>query len=286
MESVKAFIREFASVWQRLVFTAVAIYLFFVYNTIYSIRALSLLSIPLLVLFAIFQALVLLVGFCYFRMVIAKNCTTLELFPDLEEQGHESSSESLHLNPFEEENLTTQEKSVNICLICKTTKPPRSYHCIDCNRCLLMMYKHSRWFDVCIGFTNYKFYVVLLFYSGLLCSLSIGSFIYGLATMFGRLWVFIPVLIALVLQSFMALVIVWEMYQAITCILENKTLEERKDPTMDKNITYDLGRKENWRMIMGDTWYLWFLPVWSTSGNGLKYTINRKTLDQSSQGDE
>lgn len=269
-----------AHISQRLFFTVTVLYVFFVYNALFSIKTIQSMSIALIVIFSVYQSLTLFVGFCFFRMVISKNCTTLELFPELEERDTDSSEESLHLNPFEEENLYREEKVVNICLFCKAIRPPRSYHCKDCNRCLLLMYKHSRWLDVCIGFTNYKFWVVFLFYSNFLAMLVLGCFIYVLAVAKNdEDWLFVPTVIATGFQAILWVYIVWELVTAVKCILRNETLQEAQDTessALDPDVTYDLGRSENWKMIMGRNWTDWFLPCWSTSGDGLKFPTSKK----------
>ncbi|KAI5191717.1 palmitoyltransferase ZDHHC2/15/20 [Nematocida sp. AWRm77] len=278
----KGFLEEMFSLLQRLVFTTIILYLFFAFNSLYALTVLDEIFIPALVLYVIYQCLILLVGFCFFRMSIAKNCTTLELFPAIEEKEESSSEESLHLNPFEKDNLYVDESEMNICTICKTPKPTRSHHCKKCNRCLLLMYKHLDWVDICIGFTNYKFYIVFLFYSVILSILGILAFTYSLSygsiafSEFNDMDMTVPMIIALVAQGIFLVGISYELVVAVYSVLINQTPEERKHPPEDKRISYDLGMYTNWKTIMGPKWYMWFLPMWSTSGDGIKYTSTKK----------
>ncbi|KAI5181387.1 palmitoyltransferase ZDHHC2/15/20 [Nematocida sp. AWRm80] len=210
-------------------------------------------------------------------MSISKNCTTLELFPEIEDAGDISSDESLHLNPFEKDNMYESQGSMSICEICKTSKPERCYHCYKCNRCLLLMYKHLEWFDICIGFTNYKFYVVFLFYAMLICFIGLGCFIHALTiTIPEKVYIIPTIAVATVLQCLVILVIGWELAQVIYSILKNQTIQERIHPSEDTSISYDLGALENWKMIMGEKWWEWFLPMWSTEGDGLKFRSIKK----------
>lgn len=269
--------KEIAYISARIIFTAIIVYLFFSFNTLYAIGFIQDISIVFLVLFALYQVLVLLMAFCFFRLSISKNCTTLELFPGVREQEEES-SESLNLNPFEKGSIETEQGEMDICDICRTSRPSRSFHCFTCDRCFLLMYKHSYWLDICIGFTNYKFYTLFLFYALLVCMLSIGCFIHG--TVLHKIdeigSILVPMIIALTLQVFVFLFVLFELCTAIYSILINQTIEERKYLPSSSKISYNLGYKNNWKMIMGHRWYMWFLPMWSTEGNGLTFPYVRK----------
>ena len=42
-------------------------------------------------------------------------------------------------------------------------KPPRSYHCISCNKCILRRDHHCIWIMNCIGYRNFKTFFFFLF---------------------------------------------------------------------------------------------------------------------------
>ena len=58
--------------------------------------------------------------------------------------------------------------NMDVCGTCKLYKPPRAHHCSRCNRCVLKYDHHCPWIAQCVGFFNYKLYLLFVFYSWLL----------------------------------------------------------------------------------------------------------------------
>ncbi len=58
---------------------------------------------------------------------------------------------------------------IKYCMICYANKPERTHHCSKCNRCVLNMDHHCPWLNVCIGLKNRKHFILLLFYTLLVC---------------------------------------------------------------------------------------------------------------------
>lgn len=58
---------------------------------------------------------------------------------------------------------------IKVCSKCRAWKPPRTHHCMICNRCVLKMDHHCPWINGCVGYYNQRYFI------GFLCHLLVGT---------------------------------------------------------------------------------------------------------------
>uniref|UniRef100_A0A8C5SR97 Palmitoyltransferase n=1 Tax=Laticauda laticaudata TaxID=8630 RepID=A0A8C5SR97_LATLA len=63
----------------------------------------------------------------------------------------------------------TMSGAIRYCDRCQLIKPDRCHHCSVCDKCILKMDHHCPWVNNCVGFSNYKFFLLFLAYSLLYC---------------------------------------------------------------------------------------------------------------------
>ncbi|XP_051860064.1 palmitoyltransferase ZDHHC20-B isoform X1 [Drosophila albomicans] len=194
----------------------------------------------------------------------------------------------------------TMNGSVRFCDKCKIIKPDRSHHCSVCSCCVLKMDHHCPWVNNCVNFFNYKFFVLFLGYALIYCLYvaftTLHDFIQFWQTEnqlseqgqlngsgMGRFHIlflfFISIMFAISLVSLFG-------YHIYLVLVNRTTLESFRAPVFriggpDKN-GYNLGRYANFCEVFGDDWQYWFLPIFTSKGDGLSYpTATEQTGNQS-----
>ncbi|XP_058065453.1 palmitoyltransferase ZDHHC15 isoform X2 [Anopheles bellator] len=196
----------------------------------------------------------------------------------------------------------TLNASVRFCEKCRLIKPDRAHHCSVCGVCVLKLDHHCPWVNNCINFTNYKFFILFLGYALLYClyiaftTVAYMELIWTVSMtcqhkilwnryikpsfhqlqgkIDGRFHIlflfFVSVMFAISLVSLFG-------YHCYLVLLNRTTLESFRTPIFryggpDKH-GFSLGKMSNFQEVFGDDQRLWFIPVYTSMGDGIVYPI-------------
>lgn len=164
-------------------------------------------------------------------------------------------------------------------------QPDRCHHCKFCNRCNLKMDHHCPWVGNCIGFHNYKFFVLMVFYGFLnsvyftyiyrdvikflivfeKVNLSLIQIICFKLLLFLGLYIFvIVIMIFLFFFLFFHLMIIfgnYTTYEYITKVIRNRYNDKQEVLAEITESRYSLGAYENFKQVFGDYIFLWLIPI-------------------------
>ncbi|KAF2354350.1 Palmitoyltransferase DHHC domain [Trinorchestia longiramus] len=178
----------------------------------------------------------------------------------------------------------TMTGDIRYCEKCCHIKPDRCHHCSVCGECVLKMDHHCPWVNNCVSFSNYKFFVLFLTYAFLYCIFVASTTLEYLimfwksdlhgAGKFHILFVFfVAVMFAISLVSLMG-------YHIFLIIRNRSTIESFRAPIFYINHSwsqdkegFSLGAYNNFIEIFGDSRRHWFLPVFTSLGDGVKYPL-------------
>jgi hypothetical protein len=173
--------------------------------------------------------------------------------------------------------------SIRYCDKCDIIKPDRCHHCSVCGTCILKMDHHCPWVNNCVGYSNYKYFVLFLFYTVVLalwvCATGLYDFIrawndilhstpaykfqvifcYFISAMFGFTTSF--------LLCFHVYLVCWN----------RTTLENMQYPVYEGSPyrrLYHLGVKRNLQQVFGKTLLRALLPVSTNEGDGVSFPLH------------
>uniref|UniRef100_A0A8C2FUZ8 Palmitoyltransferase n=1 Tax=Cyprinus carpio TaxID=7962 RepID=A0A8C2FUZ8_CYPCA len=195
----------------------------------------------------------------------------------------------------------TGSGAIRYCDCCQLIKPDRCHHCSTCDRCVLKMDHHCPWVNNCVGFSNYKFFVLFLVYSMLYC-------VYIAATVlqyFIKFWTlcrrraiehcpenhlpdthakFHVLFLFFVAAMFFISILSLFSYHLWLVGKNRTTIEAFRAPVFrngpDKN-GFTLGFRKNVTQVFGDQKKYWCLPIYSSLGDG--YTFPTRLVNADSE---
>lgn len=167
------------------------------------------------------------------------------------------------------------------CKWCGKYKPDRCHHCRVCKQCILKMDHHCPWIYNCVGYFNYKYFFLLLFYAMLDCYFiaftmaeSVQRCVNNQDTLFSSMFLTLfgetlAIVLAVPITMFFGLH-VWLSARSMTTIEWCEKNSPGKQAPSKKN-DYDLGAFGNIRAVLGSNALLWLLPVGDLAGDGLTF---------------
>eukprot|EP00933_Yihiella_yeosuensis_P061392 TRINITY_DN64194_c0_g1_i1.p1 TRINITY_DN64194_c0_g1~~TRINITY_DN64194_c0_g1_i1.p1 ORF type:complete len:421 (-),score=47.54 TRINITY_DN64194_c0_g1_i1:54-1316(-) len=179
------------------------------------------------------------------------------------------------------------------CAKCGAPRPERAHHCNISGFCVLRMDHYCPWINKCVGFHNYKFFLLLVCYAmccsavGLLTALPelllcLGGITFGPPSQADIVWIKderktekIMFLVYGFVAFFMGLLIIPMLCMHIPLAFSNLTAIEM-NYTNHPN-PYDLlSWKANLEQFMGRPGIDWFLPVapWHPRGDGVSFPVH------------
>ncbi|XP_064454865.1 palmitoyltransferase ZDHHC15-like [Ornithodoros turicata] len=168
--------------------------------------------------------------------------------------------------------------SRSYCHHCHLIKPERCHHCSICGICVLKMDHHCPWFNTCVSFTNYKFFVLFLFYSGVHCAYMTATTFHNFGVDVRReigFWPDINITFLFLLSIFFGLAFWMLLFFHAYLICRNRTTLELMSSEANR---YNLGICNNMAEVFGREKRLWLIPVYTTLGDGASFPVFRENI--------
>lgn len=177
------------------------------------------------------------------------------------------------------------------CKWCAKYKPDRCHHCRVCKCCILKMDHHCPWIYNCVGYANYKFFVLLLVYSVLDTHFIVWTMVESVkrciddpdgTPLLHMFLIFFTETLAFFVACLVTVFFgfhVWLISRAMTTIeFCEKSLPKNPERKSSENSVYDVGFAGNFRAVLGDNPLFWLLPWSLPSGDGMNFMSDETKL--------
>jgi len=194
------------------------------------------------------------------------------------------------------------------CSKCNAPKPERAHHCHVCKKCVLAMDHHCPWMANCVGYYNYRYFFLFLWYMWVGClwsvMVSLGPF---MATMHrgtstpdhivlsrrARSSVTFTFVISVSVGIAISMLLAWHVYLVLSA---QTTIEFYGNRSKSRKMRhhgrvfinkFDLGRTRNFQAIFGRGrfWFSWMLPSRrKPEGDGITWRTVHSAYDDAREG--
>eukprot|EP00039_Didymoeca_costata_P007918 m.105404 g.105404 ORF g.105404 m.105404 type:complete len:320 (+) comp13873_c1_seq1:954-1913(+) len=178
------------------------------------------------------------------------------------------------------------EGGLKFCTRCRGLKPDRAHHCSICGTCVLKMDHHCPWVNNCVGFHNYKFFCLFLFWTMVYITILVATslkwfllFIKGGDLDIGDEGLTMEA-ISLPLLFIIAIVFGFSVsalgfFHTYLTLRNKTTIDSFRDENFVKPTKrgWDLGWRDNFKSVFGKKPLYWLIPVPSKTGDGVNFPV-------------
>eukprot|EP01083_Nonionella_stella_P033623 92022_1 len=163
------------------------------------------------------------------------------------------------------------------CSKCGYFKPDRTHHCSMCGECVLKMDHHCPWVANCVGYHNYKYFCLFIFWSCISAIIFVAGSVDHLLGIFGgRIspTSFVPLFSSILTSAFSITLLGFLGFHLNLVLTSQTTLEFSLSSSRPRNwrSPYDLGSKRaNFESVFGRSPWQWLLPVPVNDHSGYEF---------------
>jgi len=170
-------------------------------------------------------------------------------------------------------------------------KPDRAHFCSHMKRNILKMDHYCPWMDNCVGFGNYKYYVLFLIYASFNANFTFANLLHALLcpnyhfeqTVMMCIGLFLSLSVSLPLTpllSFHIMLLTKNLTTIEFCDMCRQAGGGSMSVLLEAKSKYDLGVLSNIKSVAGEHCCYWLLPIGRPSGNGLEWSLKDEELRQ------